>query len=186
MYPICGAKSFRMDTATERENAEKKEKKVTGVYIPAPLLKPVMFLLVPTRKNLPVFLPCKRSVPATKRSFSPSAVGAGITHYTLQYRPSNGCAVRWLRSAIASNRFRSSGVAGPHAKSCAKGTLSPLDSLPRNRRFLWILPAKEGSALLWNPPQKAKRNVPVHEAHSVPLLLKSDSETVPFLCHFSD
>ena len=186
MYPICGAKSFRMDTATERENAEKKEKKVTGVYISAPLLKPVMFLLVPTRKNLPVFLPCKRSVPATKRSFSPSAVGAGITHYTLQYRPSNGCAVRWLRSAIASNRFRSSGVAGPHAKSCAKGTLSPLDSLPRNRRFLWILPAKEGSALLWNPPQKAKRNVPVHEAHSVPLLLKSDSETVPFLCHFSD
>ena len=101
-----------------------------------------MFLLVPSRKNLPVFLPSKRSVPASKRSFSPSTVGAGITHYTLQNRPSNGCAVRWLRSAIASNRFRSSGAAGPHAKSCAKGTLSPLDALPRNRRFLWILPAK--------------------------------------------
>ena len=123
-----------MDTATEKGNAEKKEKKVTGVYIPAPLLKPVMFLLVPTRKNLPVFLPCKRSVPATKRSFSPSAVGAGITHYTLQYRPSNGCAVRWLRSAIASNRCRSSGVAGPHARSCATKPPVSLDSSGQRRR----------------------------------------------------
>ena len=110
-----------------------------------PLLNPVIFLLTPAHKNLPIFLPGKRSAPSPKRSFSPSAVGAGITHYTLQYRPSNGFAIRWLRSAIASNRFRSSGAAGPHAKSCAKGTLSPLDPLPRNRRFLWILPA-EGSA----------------------------------------
>ena len=117
-----------MDTATEKGNAEKKEKKVTGVYIPAPLLKPVMILFVPTRKNLPVFLPIKRSVPSAKRSFSPSAVGAGITHYTLQYRPSNGFAVRWLRSAIASNRCRSSGVAGPHARSCATKPPVSLDS----------------------------------------------------------
>ena len=95
----------------------------TGLISLRPLLKPVMFLLVPTRKNLPVFLPGKRSVPSSKRSFSPSALGAGITHYTLQ------------------------------AKSCAKGTLSPLDSLPRNRRFLWILPAKKG----FRPPLESTR-----------------------------
>ena len=44
------------------------------------LPKPVIFLLAPAHKNLPVFLPSKRSVPASKRSFSPSAVAAGITH----------------------------------------------------------------------------------------------------------
>ena len=93
----------------------------------------------------------------------------GITHYTLHYRPSNGCAAQWLRSAIAGNRFRSSGAAEPHAKLCAKGTLSPLDPLPRNRRFLWILPAKGSAApfgfpgqrkaatLLWYPPKKQNR-----------------------------
>ena len=113
-----------------------------------PLPKPAIFLLVPAHKNLPVFLPSKRSVPATERSFSPSVVGAGITHYTLQYRPSNGCAVRWLRSAIASNRCRSSGVAGPHARSCATKPPVSLDSSGQRRR-----------CLLWNPPQKAKRNV---------------------------
>ena len=140
--------------ATERENAEKKEKKVTGVYIPAPLLKPVMFLLVPTRKNLPVFLPCKRSVPATKRSFSPSAVGAGITHYTLR------------------------------AKSCAKGTLSPLDSLPRNHRFLWILPAKKGCRPPLESTQKAKRNVP--NCKHIPFCFSEMRQNPPSIyCHFS-
>ena len=155
---------------------------MTGLRMPGlislrPLLKPVIFLLVPTRKNLPVFLPGKWSVPASKRSFSPSAVGAGITHYTLQYRPSNGCAVRWLRSAIASNRFRSSGAAGPHAKSCAKGTLSPLDPLPRNRRFLWILPAK-GALPPLDFPAKG-RLLPSFGIH-----LKSKTECACQLCTF--
>ena len=102
----------------------------TPVFISLlPLLIAAIFLFAPAHKNLPVFLPSKRSVPASKRSFSPSSdVGAGITHYTLQYRPSNGCAVRWLRSAIASNRCRSSGVAGPHTRSCATKPLVSLDS----------------------------------------------------------
>ena len=61
----------------------------------------------------------------------------GITHYTLQ------------------------------AKSCAKGTLSPLDSLPRNRWFLWILPAKKGCRPPLESTQKAKTECAKMQAHSI-------------------
>lgn len=120
-----------------------------------PLLKPAIFLFAHAHKNLPVFMPSKRSVPSSKRSFSPSAVGAGITYYTLQYRPSNGCAVRWLRSAIASNRSRSSGAAGPHAKSCATKPPASLDSSGQGSAAPFGFPCqRKAAALLWNLPKK--------------------------------
>ena len=59
------------------------------------------------------------------------------------------------------------------------GVLCKQSSVPRNRRFLWILPGKEGASLLWKPPQKAKWNVPSVDAHSILLLQRRKEETIP-------
>lgn len=51
---------------------------------------------------------------------------------------------------------------------------------------LCIPQPKEGCCPPSESTPKAKRNVPANYAHSVLLLLKSDSESVLLLCHFSD
>ena len=68
-----------------------------------------------------------------------------------------------------------------HETSGFFGFFRPKEALPPLNS-----PAKGRSAPSFGIYPKAKQNVPAHEAHSVSLLLKNDSESVLFFCHFSD